>query len=408
MMYVIEVHRHEQGGRGRFWRPKSSGYTNFLKDAGVYAEESARIAAKGSHTCAPGPASEVFEARLDEQPASVTTASLVAWSRALNGLRLPAEDERHASPEELSLSLAWLGGDPIRAKRLAAALAARAEHRWPDTRSAALRFLALSKAEALEPDGARGWAGAAVAAAVRPEVQALALLVLGEAELLAGDVESASAQFQRALTASAGFGLVESRVLFALARVTVALGQRAEARALVQRAAATVERTGREADAWSLREVLGRLSTSRGEHAVAVAHFEASMAAWRSAGQHELVRRVAVLSVRSRLAAGDVAGAWAACRLAAHSALPAVRLGASAGMVATAAASRDLGAVDRALAEVTAGLGARRLVLPDVGDLLIAAAASLGSDPERARKLSATATAVLGPLAAIQRGPASS
>lgn len=326
----------------------------------------------------------------------MSAAAIAEWSAALATLALPPEDERHAGPDELQVALAVLQGAHGRARRLAAALAARAEGRWPDIRSGACRALAVVRTDELDLDGARGWAQAAVAVAARPEVRALALLAAGEAELLHGDTESASARLQEALAHAAGFGQVECRVLFAVSRVTVALDQRAEARALVQRAAATVERTGREADAWALREVLGRLAASRGEHDVADSHLQAAIDRWRAAGQHEAANRVMVPSVGVALDRGDEPRARAAVRAAASSALVIVRVGAAAGGVAVGAVTSDAESVDRGLLELGSALGSRRLLLPDVAALLRRAVAAGTLDAERCRRAEALAAQVSG------------
>lgn len=336
-----------------------------------------------------GPWRRGLEARLDEQPASVSCASIGAWASALDRLRLPAQDERQGAPAELLVALAWQAGDLGRARRLAAALASRAEGRWPDVRAQACRYLAMTRLDTLDVEGARGWAAAAVSAARRPEVVAVAALAAAEVDLLAGDVEGASRRLEEGLVAASGFGAVECRLLFAVCRIAVSVDQRPEARALVQRAAAIVERTGREADAWTVRELLGRLAASRGELAVAASHFDAAAAGWRSAGQVEAERAAVAASLPTRLDART--GVAPAVRLLAASPLARVRAVGLAASAADAAAGGDVAGVDRATAELAALLNARRLFLPDVAAVVARAVRSLSGDEERARRLTALA-----------------
>lgn len=58
MMYIYEVHPLHRNGRGRFWRANSSGYTDSLLFAGLYAEPSA------GHTWASRPLSD-FAAEIE-------------------------------------------------------------------------------------------------------------------------------------------------------------------------------------------------------------------------------------------------------------------------------------------------------------------------------------------------------
>ena len=82
--------------------------------------------------------------------AAAAQGDMAALSAVLDGMGLPAADPRRATLLGIDVSLAFLGGDYLRARRLAGALADAARGAPTDARSLAMRVLAEERAEALD------------------------------------------------------------------------------------------------------------------------------------------------------------------------------------------------------------------------------------------------------------------